>query len=47
MVDVVVTEAKRPLRIGAKTERRGSLLCRIDCIYKAIGSIGRSYELYL
>lgn len=28
-----MTETRRPLRIGVKTERRGSALCLIVCIY--------------
>ena len=33
MLEVVVTEASLPERMGAKTERRGSLLWRTDWTY--------------
>jgi hypothetical protein len=32
MEDVVVTDTKRPERMGVKTERRGSVLCLTDWI---------------
>ena len=43
MAEVVVTETKFPERIGANTERRGSVLCLTERIYITSVSLSNSY----
>jgi hypothetical protein len=34
MEELVVTETRRPLRIGVNTDSKGSALCLMVCIYR-------------